>query len=104
MNPNQTQGSNPQDMTPEEAKAGLGLATRLNEQMLVANAPQQGAPQPDTQQQPDLMGELDKVRTDFQTELGGLKQTTQDMIKAEIDKLRDDIQSAIQEETNNEQA
>lgn len=109
MNPNNMQQQNV-DMTPEEAKASLGLATRLSGQMLMAQnaqiAPQdtQNAPQQDQNAQPplDMITEIDNLKTQFMTELGNAKEETKKIVTDEINKLRDDIKNAISEEPNNE--
>lgn len=45
MNPEETQ---PEELTPEDAKAALGLSTRLSEQMLMAEAqPMEGQEAPE---------------------------------------------------------
>lgn len=100
MNPDQMQESNPQEMSPEEAKAGLGLATRLNEQMLVAQAPQpepqaetpqEKEVQPDDSKFTDLEGKMDDKMEILRTEL-------KDTIKAEIGSIKDEIKNALANE------
>ena len=102
MPPQNTQ----QEMTPEEAKAGLGLATRLSEQMLMMQNPQQvpqdaqNTPQqentPETKegvetQKDDKVGEL-------KAEMEGFKTEMKTLVQQQIDGLRQDIQEALKEE------
>lgn len=109
--------SMPQDnnMTPEEAKAALGHATSMTEQFLTAHAqmqaqqmgqdptqaPQeaQNAPQQEQEQKPqdnqlvDLEGKMDE-------KLEILRREMKDTIKTEIGSIRDDIKSALEDETD----
>lgn len=92
---------NNQDMTPEDAKASLGIATRLNEQMLMANSQQnpemnqQGGQPPEQPQQqqgmdPQMIAEL--VKNAVREEMGGLRKEIEQIIK-------DDQQGHTQEDT-----
>lgn len=111
MNPQNTQPDTQsgmpdmQGLNPDQISANLAFATHLNEQMLPQDAPQapvdsQNAPQQDSQQQMplDMIQELDTIKTQFQTELSGLKEETRKIITDEITKLRTDIQDAIANE------
>ena len=111
MNPDNMQPQNV-DMTPEEAKASLGLATRLSEQMLMAQMAQQ-APQ-DAQngqggEQMQEMGDSDNMdieaqdkedrgedKTDEKMEI--LRTELKDTIKVEIDSIKQMIKEALSEE------
>jgi len=92
------------EITPEEAKAALGNATFLQEQLL-GQAPQgeemsQEAPQDPNSatQDVDILGELDNLKQQFQEELSGIKEENKKVIEDEINKLRNDIQEALKNE------
>lgn len=82
-----------EELTPEEAKASLGLSTRLSEQMLMAQVPKEGvegsetpetAPgeeeTPEQQETPPLDPEafkseiMDEVKSAIKEEIEGLKE------------------------------
>lgn len=100
------------DMTPEEAKASLGLATRLSEQMLMAQmaqtAPQdaQNAPQQEIGQEGEDSDSMDieaqdkedkgEDKTDQKLEI--LRTELKDTIKVEIDSIKQLIKEALDNE------
>jgi len=107
------------DMTPEEAKASLGLATRLSEQMLMAQMVQT-APQ-DAQNAPeqemgggmgeggDMMekgkegenkdtGHSDQMEGKMEEKMEILRTELKDTIKMEIEGIRKDIKEALSNE------
>ena len=116
---------NPQEnieMTPEEAKASLGLATRLSEQMLMAQmaqqAPQdaQNAPQQENGQDmgdsdnmdieaQDKQDKGDKKLDNSEEKMDGkmeiLRTELKDTIKVEIDSIKQMIKDALSEEKDN---
>lgn len=81
------------DMTPEEAKASLGLATRLNEQMLMSMAPQQpieGSETPENGSESEVesgseeMGEEDDSEAKMAEMKESMKKEIIEEVKAEI--------------------
>ena len=107
------------DMTPEEAKASLGLATRLSEQMLMAQMAQQ-APQDAQNGQGEAMGQesedsdnmdieaqdkedkgdkkLDNSEEKMDGKMEILRTELKDTIKVEIDSIKQMIKDALTEE------
>lgn len=88
MNPEEMQG---EQMTADEAKASLGIATNLQEQMLVAQAPEASqTPETDPGQ-----AQTEETGQAPQKDLGG-------QIKAAIDEqltpLKEEIQKALTDE------
>lgn len=108
---NTTEQANMQGLTPEEAKASLGLATRLGEQFLMSQAQQQmseeapvkgqEAPQQEMGQEMPMAPQVDtegikneitaSVKEDIQTivkeavkeEMGGLRKELKDALESE---------------------
>ena len=118
MNPDNMQQQSV-DMTPEEAKASLGLATRLSEQMLMAQAPQIAPPDAQNGQgseQTQGMGDSDNMDIEAQDKedkgdkkldnseekMDGkmeiLRTELKDTIKVEIDSIKQMIKDALTEE------
>lgn len=105
----QEQTQQPQEggqLSPEEAKASMGIATQLQDQLLAQQNPQPETPQepqdvPQEQQpdpQEDMLKEIDTLKTQFQEELMQVKKETKDTIKKQIESLRQDIKDALNEE------
>ncbi len=108
---NTTEQTNMQgELTPEEAKASLGLATRLGEQHLMSMVPQEAVEAPvegqegsQTQQEApkqespkednsaQIEGKMDEKMEILRTEL-------KDTIKVEIESIRKDIKDALENE------
>ena len=94
------------EMSTEESLASLGLSTRLSEQMLMMQNPQQ-APQ-DTQnapQQENTPETKEGVEThkddkvgELKAEMEGFKTEMKTLVQQQIDGLRQDIQEALKEE------
>lgn len=107
MEPQVPQDSNPQGMTQEEAKASLGLATRLSEQFLM---PQVRQPVDDAVEEPqepatEELGpemsqtapeekpmDIEAFKSDLVKELGS---AIKEAVKAEVGGLRKEIEKAI---------
>lgn len=105
---NTTEQQNMQEeLSPEEAKATLGLATRFGEQYLMSQVPQE-APEMDetapeqgeqapTEEVPEedksvaLEGKMDEKMEILRTEM-------KDTIKLEMDSIRNDIKEALANE------
>lgn len=104
MPPEQSQQSN---MTPEEAKAALGLSTRLTEQHLMSQMPQQEvttpAEEPGTTEQPeqqqDVTAEMQGLESRLMDELKTLREEmkTQGDGKKELADLKAQIESILNE-------
>jgi len=105
--PEELNQDQPVDMTPEEAKASLGLATRLSEQFLMSQVPQE-APQEAQNGTEQEMGEEDEKEPEedksvalegkFDEKLEILRTEMKDTIKNEIGSIRDEIKSALENE------
>lgn len=85
------------DMTPEEAKASLGLATRLNEQFLMMQNPQM-AEEPVTEGQLEEMTAPTQHNQDPIQIKDEIMAEVQNLVKTEIYSLREDIKNALNEE------
>lgn len=94
----------PSDLSPEDAKASLGLSTRLSEEFLMSQIPPQeaemgeggemmteGEESPESEPQPDMNEIMASMREDIMKEV-------QNMVKEEIGGLKDEIKSALDEE------
>src|SRR3990167_8406904 len=97
MNPDETQ-PNLEEMTPEEAKATLGLSTRLTEQFLMSQVEQQsveGQETPESAPEEELELETEEappidpeaLKNEI---LGDVKKEVKTLIKDEIKKLLDE--------------
>ena len=98
MPPDETQ-LNLEEMTPEEAKAALGLSTRLTEQFLMSqvqqNAPQEGTGEAETPQGEELDLETEEtppidpeaLKNEI---LGDIKKDLPDMLKGVLKELLDE--------------
>lgn len=103
MPPQETQDNN---MTPEEAKASMGIATHLQDQ-LMPQAPQEAptspANEPGVEQNPaqkeDVVNEISGLETRLMDELKTLREDmkTQSDGKAELADLKKQIESIINE-------
>lgn len=91
MDPLQTQQNNPQqkDMTAEEARASLGIATRLSEQFFNPKMAQQGQETVETEESPEPDPEA--LKEDILKEV-------KDIIKEEMSSIREDIKQALNDE------
>ena len=100
MNPEEMQ-----QMSPDDAMAALAISTRMSEQMMAQNAPQQpmeGSVSPETAPEGTEMTEptesldtkIEGVKTEIKSEL-------KDMIKEELEKLLED-EDEIEIEKENE--
>lgn len=84
MNPNQIQ---PNNMTPEEAKASLGIATALQDKMLPQNPnPDQGVPS-NQQTTQDVSTQIQGLETRIMDEISTIKEE----MKGEGDKGKKDL-------------
>lgn len=105
---NTTEQTNTQEeLSPEEAKASLGLATRMGEQYLMSQVPKEGQESQETAPQGDGEGESEKVpEEDKSMALEGkmdekmeiLRTELKDTIKNEIESIRNDIKTALEDE------
>ncbi len=87
------------DMTPEEAKASLGIATYLQQQMLPQGVPIDPSESPEMGEGGDLELETEEVpEEDIKGEFEAFKKETQKMIKDEIGSIKEMIKSAISDE------
>lgn len=98
MNPN----NNQQQMTPEEAKASLGLSSRIVEQMLQQKHPkQQETPAVDNtnqvnqQTQPQI--DVEAIKSELLKEM---KPEIDSTIKSQMDEIRGEINKALENEQN----
>lgn len=88
-------------ITPEEAKASLGLATRLNEQMLISENPPMGEMSEEEEQAEEPAEETPEVDTESIKE--ELREEMKGLIQEEVDSIRKDIQDALKEDDTDEQ-
>ena len=98
---NRVQGQNV-DMSPDESKAFLGLATRLSEG-LMPKAPQTqetGATSEETlQPEVDTTKEDNEARfKDLESKIESFKEEVKEMIKDEVSGIKDAIQEALKED------
>src|SRR3990167_196292 len=89
---------NLEEMTPEEAKASLGLATRLSEQLLMSQVPQQpvegmetqeSAPEQELELETEEIPPIDPEALKNEV-LSEVKKEVKTLIKNEIKKLLDE--------------
>ena len=92
--------NNPNQMTTDEAKASLGIATALQQQMMQQQSPQ--APQEQktvsTGEEPPQT-ENDKV-SELETKFSEFQKEIKTMIKDEIGGLKEELKNALSEETD----
>lgn len=114
MNPEKTQAElSPTELTPEDAKAALGLSTRLSEQMLMAQAePMEGQETPETAPGEEL--ELDTEAGDIDTKLSEMEERLSQQIESiksevsdngtaeEIASIREELKSLLKEDDKQE--
>lgn len=83
------------DMTPEEAKASLGLATRLGEQFLMSQVPQE---EPVAEEEPKDTSLRDEYpNAEKEDESGKI-----DLVLKEIASIKDEIQEVLKEDEQQE--
>lgn len=81
-----------EELTPEDAKASLGLATRLSDQFMMSQVPQEGTMAPQEPQETDTQGEeIDTELEDLEARLMG-KIDEVDM-SAELQEIKDELKS-----------
>lgn len=107
MDNNTEELSMQEELSPEEAKAALGLSTRLSEQFMMSQVPQEGVEGSETpekgsnspvesknEETPDksieLEGKMDEKLEILRTEI-------KDTIKLEIEGIRNQIKEALDE-------
>lgn len=111
MNPEETQPQISQgDMTPEEAKAALGLSTRLTEQHLVSQMPAPEAPtspgsEPGTTEQAepkeDVKSEIEGLETRIMDELKTLREDLMSQGEGkELAALKKEIEAVLNDDSN----
>lgn len=91
-----------QDMTPEEAKASLGLATRLGEQMLMSEVPQpeiESMEEP-VIEEPEPVEEARQVDVDSKIDekLEILRNEMKETVALEIKGIKEMIEQALNEQ------
>ena len=87
------------DMTPEEAKASLGIATYLQQQMLHQGVPIDGDNSPEMAPDSDLELDTEEVpEDDMKGEFEAFKKETKSMIKDEIASIKDMLKEALKED------
>lgn len=99
MNTNISQPTN-QELTPDEAKAALGTATYLQEQ-LIPRQTQENAPQNAQNGEMDETGEDEKY-ADLEARIGEVEKSTRTAIKEEIGGIKDMIKQLLEEEKEDE--
>lgn len=104
MNPQETQ-----DITPEEAKAALGLSNRLSEQYLAMQAPQAPEMQENAlgEEEMDTMGEeegfdmqahMKEMESKMDEKIESLRAEVKSIVAEEVSGLRKDIKEALDNE------
>ncbi len=98
---NTTEQVNTQDqLSPEEAKASLGLATRLSEEFMMSQVPQEGgeeASEAPVEAQEPQGEEMDPEEDTAESKMA-MKNEMRTMIQEEMAILREDIQKALTDE------
>ena len=92
-------------LTPEEAKATLGLSTRLSEQFLMTQLPQmaeEGSQEPQEAQQQESTSEpkeepQQEETNDIEERMADMEKRLMDNMKRETDSIRKAIQDAVEE-------
>lgn len=105
----------PQEMTPDEAKASLGVATTLQDQLLQSNHSQEQAQTPQDQggngekpkpEQKPKEGDVKEVKAEMELEmnkkLDEIRKELKEDHQRDIDMIKEQITSALAEEDNNE--
>jgi len=98
MNPDNMQSNNV-DITPEEAKAALGLSTRLSEQFLMSQMPPQDAQNAPEQENEQEVGETSDLRKQYENEPNDEKL---DEVLDEIRTIKEEIKQVLEEDNENE--
>lgn len=84
---NQVNNENMAQLSPEEAKASLGIATRLQEELLMAQNPmpvEEPIPQATPDEEMEVEEQSDqRIRAIVQEEIGALKDELMDVLKDE---------------------
>ena len=90
--------TNTEELSPEEAKASLGLSTRLSEQFLMSQAEQQameqGMTEPEASVEPETAPDREKtIRDEYPAQ--ELDNEKLDMVLDEISEIKEEIQKAL---------
>lgn len=102
MNPEEMQEENPQsenmaqqepEMTPEEAKASLGVATRLSEQMLMAQNEQIEEAEPEEAPITPMEEEVDAKISESEKNIDSKLTAMEDRLSEKIDGLAEEMKS-----------
>ena len=111
---NTTEQTNSQ-LSPEEAKAALGNASFLQEQLLAQMNPMgdqmMGAGEPTSPVEPQEAPEKeeepsedsDSLKKEFDGKLEGLKKEVKDMVKSELADIKDGIKKLLEEENGEDE-
>lgn len=83
-----------EEMSPEDAKATLGLSTRLSEQFLIPQASIEGEEGTETEE-PEEDAEEDE-KPDMKEEFDSMKEELEAMIEEKVGGIREDIKEALQ--------
>jgi len=87
------------ELTPEEAKASLGIATYLQQQMLPQGTPIDPSESPESAPDEELdMETEEEPEYDVKGEMESFKKEMQKMMEDEIGSIKDMIKSAINDE------
>jgi hypothetical protein len=90
--------TNQEEMTAEESKAALGLATTLTEQMLMSQAQQNGTmPSEEPQEAPEQELEMEAENIDPEALKSDLMKDVKKLIKEEIGGIKDMLKEALNE-------
>lgn len=102
----------PQELTPEEAKASLGIATYLQQQILPQGTPIDGDTDPQSAQQgtetapmgEDVTSSIKDLEIKITDELDEIKsQLGNDNKQKEIDSIRKELEQLLEKEDGNEE-
>ena len=102
---------NMQEMTADEAKASLGIATALQDK-LMPQAPQEAQDTPGGEQKTqdemaahkqETQGAIDAIKKDLEQKITDHEQRTTGVIKQEVQNIKDMIQQLLEEDQNDQE-
>lgn len=108
------QQNSQEQMTPEDAKASMGIATFLMDNLMpkaeqppteAPSEPQQAPSEPETPETtPDTPDpDFEALKAEFDSKLQEMEKSTKDTIRAEIGGIKDMIKEALQEDATDEE-
>lgn len=87
------------ELSPEDAKASLGISTNLIDRLMMADAPQSNM---ETEQEMGGMQEKPEKNSEETVDKAGIEQIIKQTIQQELGTIKRELEAVLEEESNEE--